>query len=174
MLIQKNNMKIRKAETEDSATLCKWWNNGRVMAHAGFPGGLDTDEKKVAELIKQNSEQNRILILEYEDRPIGEMNYRTVQDGIAEIGIKICDSNMQNRGLGTGFLKMLIGYLFNIMKYKKIILDTNLKNTRAQRVYEKLGFNRIRTRIDSWKDHSGNLQSAVDYELTPDLYDPDC
>jgi len=45
-------------------------------------------------------------------------------------------------------------------------LDTNLKNTRAQHVYEKLGFRKVRTRINAWKDQLGELQSAVDYELT--------
>lgn len=34
---------------------------------------------------------------------------------------------------------MLIEELFS-MGYEKIILETNLKNTRAQHVYERLGF----------------------------------
>ena len=62
---------------------------------------------------------------------------------------------------------MLIGYLFDHEGYEKIILDTNVKNTRAQHVYEKLGFKKVRTRIDAWKDQHGELQSSIDYELTP-------
>ena len=52
--------------------------------------------------------------------------------------------------------------------YKKIILDTNLKNERAQHVYEMLGFRRLRVNIDSWEDQLGVMQSSVDYELTPE------
>ena len=40
-----------------------------------------------------------------------------------------------------------------------------LTNTRAQHVYELLGFRKIRTNIDSWKDQFGRLQSSVDYAL---------
>lgn len=170
MLIEKENLKIRSATLDDSAILCKWWNDGKVMAHAGFPNGLHTDEKKIAELIKQDNDYNRRLILEYNNKPIGEMNYRTIKEKVAEIGIKICDFRMHNKGLGTKYLKMLIEYLFNNMGYKKIILDTNLNNTIAQHVYEKLGFKKIGVRKDAFKDQLGNLQSAVDYELTLDLY----
>ena len=49
--------------------------------------------------------------------------------------------------------------------YSKIVLDTNLKNTRAQHVYESLGFRKVRTNIDAWTDQTGRPQSSVDYEL---------
>ena len=49
--------------------------------------------------------------------------------------------------------------------YKKIIFDTNLTNTRAQHVYEKLGFKKIGIKNNSWKNQLGELQSSVDYKL---------
>jgi ribosomal protein S18 acetylase RimI-like enzyme len=52
---------------------------------------------------------------------------------------------------------------------KKIVLDTNLKNTRAQHVYEKLGFRKMRVNVDSWQDQLGQWQSTVDYELVREL-----
>ena len=51
------------------------------------------------------------------------------------------------------------------MGYKKIILDTNLKNTRAQHVYEMLGFKKIRINKDSWTNQIGELQLSFEYEL---------
>ena len=101
---------------------------------------------------------------EESDRLIGECNYRNVADGVTEIGIKICETDCQNRGVGRKVLSMLIGWLFR-NGYSKIVLDTNLTNTRAQHVYESLGFRKVRTNIDSWKDQLGQLQSSVDYEL---------
>ena len=59
---------------------------------------------------------------------------------------------------------MLIRELFSL-GYGKIILDTNLKNTRAQHVYELLGFKRVRINENSWTDQVGEIQSSVDYEL---------
>ena len=96
--------------------------------------------------------------------PVGECNYRQTEDGVAEIGIKICETDCQNRGVSRKILSLLIGWLFR-NGYSKIVLDTNLKNTRAQHVYESLGFRKVRTNIDAWKDQVGQLQSSVDYEL---------
>lgn len=59
---------------------------------------------------------------------------------------------------------MFIDELFN-MGFKKIILDTNLKNTRAQHIYELLGFKKVRVNENSWTDQLGELQTSVDYEL---------
>lgn len=98
--------------------------------------------------------------------PVGECNYRQTEEGVAEIGIKICETDCQNRGAGRKLLSMLIGWLFQ-NGYSKIILDTNVKNTRAQHVYESLGFRKVRTNVDAWKDQLGQLQSSIDYELTP-------
>ena len=157
---------IRNAEKADCAQLASWWNDGIVMAHAGFPMGLGTNENKIWESIQTDSDDTRRrLILEYENKPIGEMSYRNKGNGIAEIGIKICEKKQQEKGIGRKALSLLISTLFQ-MGYTKIILDTNLTNTRAQHVYELLGFRKTGVRIDSWRDQLGNLQSAVDYELT--------
>lgn len=60
---------------------------------------------------------------------------------------------------------MLIHALFKEYGYRKIILDTNLNNLRAQHVYEKLGFQKLRVNAAAWRNQLGELQSSVDYEL---------
>lgn len=160
------NITIRNAEKADCALLAAWWNDGKVMAHAGFPMGLHTTKEKIAEsLLTDSDDTRRRLILEYENTPIGEMSFRNQGNGVAEIGVKICVFSCQEKGIGRKALSLLIESLFD-MGYAKIVLDTNLKNTRAQHVYELLGFQKTGVRIDSWRDQLGNLQSAVDYELT--------
>lgn len=89
---------------------------------------------------------------------------------MCEIGIKICDTDMQNKGLGKVILSIFIDGLFNELGYKKIVLNTNLNNKRAQHVYEQLGFQKIRINLGSWKDQLGDLQSSVDYELKKQNY----
>lgn len=160
------DLRIRNATVKDTALLCKWWNDGKIMAHAGFPDGLSiTEERVVSELSGDDDLKHRRLIIELDDLPIGEMNYRNKGNGTAEIGIKICDFKKQDKGLGTKLLSMLTDSLFNDFGYQKIILDTNTDNLRAQHVYEKLGFRKIRTNINSWKNQLGQLQSSIDYEL---------
>ena len=157
--IQHENLTIRQAVVADAKQLTAWWNDGAVMAHAGFPNGLGTTEEEVI-----GGLGNGRMVIEESDRLIGECIYLNVADGVAEIGIKICETDCQNRGVGRKVLSMLIGWLFR-NGYSKIVLDTNLTNTRAQHVYESLGFCKVKTNIDSWKDQLGRLQSSVDYEL---------
>lgn len=157
--IQYENLTLRQAEAADAKQLAAWWNDGAVMAHAGFPNGLGTTEEEVIEGLDSGR-----MIIEESDRLIGECNYRNLVDGVAEIGIKICETDCQNRGVGRKVLSMMIGWLFS-NGYSKIVLDTNLTNTRAQHVYESLGFQKVQTNIDSWKDQLGRFQSSVDYEL---------
>lgn len=164
MYLKKDNLVLRHATVNDVQILCDWWSDGKVMAHAGFPNGVHTDANKLMDKIKNETDFSRRLIIEIDSKRIGEMSYG-IEDGVAEIGIKICDFSYQEKGYGTEVLKMLIKYLFNEMKVEKIILDTNLNNTRAQHVYEKIGFRKIAIRTNSWKNQLGVLQSSVDYEL---------
>ncbi len=170
MRIENGDLCIRNAESADCAQLAALWNDGAVMAHAGFPNGLGTTSEAVAAQIASDTDDTRRrLIIEYRGVAIGEMSYRNQGDHVAEIGIKICDTVYQEKGLGRVLLSMLIGRLFSL-GYRKIVLDTNLKNTRAQHVYELLGFRKLRVNQDSWTDQLGRKQSAVDYELTPETF----
>ena len=166
MKLEYDGILLRNAEEADAAQLAAWWNDGAVMAHAGFPLGLGTTPEKIAaQLATDSDDARRRLILAFQNKPIGEMSFHILQDGSAEIGIKICDAAFQERSIGRKALSMLIGELFR-RGCQKIILDTNLNNTRAQHVYELLGFQKTGVRYDAWTDQLGRLQSAVDYELT--------
>ena len=173
MNIKHHKIVIRNALPQDAAQLCKWWNDGDVMAHAGFPMGLGiSEEKVVAQIEAETDDTTRRHLILYSNVPIGEMNYRQISVDECEIGIKICEKSMQDRGLGRIILSLFIDALFHQRGYKKIMLDTNLNNKRAQHVYEKLGFQKIRVNMDSWTDQLGRKQSSVDYELTEENFVP--
>ncbi len=165
MLISESDLIIRSATVKDGKILCQWWNDGKIMEHAGFPHGLDTTIEKVQLDIERYNDENQVLIIEYRNNPIGEMSYRTISDKVAEIGIKICDLSKHEKGLGTRLIRMLIEELFFSNDYTKIVLDTNLNNKRAQHVYEKIGFKKAKTNLNSWKNQLGEFQSSIDYEL---------
>ena len=90
---------------------------------------------------------SQIPICIYYDSDVINYHSRLILDG--------CISNNCNNTLDT----TLIG-----------ILDTNLKNERAQYVYEKLGFKKKRINVDSWKNQIGELQSSVDYAISKEEY----
>jgi RimJ/RimL family protein N-acetyltransferase len=160
MQLKKENLLIRYATKKDAEVLLNWWNNGKIMAHAGFPNGINTTVEKIEEQISEETDETtRRFIIEIDNKPSGEMNYRNKGDSIAEIGIKICIFENQEKGYGTKLIKMFIKYLFEQLKYRKIILDTKLKNKRAQHVYEKIGF--TKTEMD---------ENAIYYELRKEEY----
>lgn len=182
MKLEQGKLCIKNAEKEDCKQLVSWWNDGAVMAHAGFPNGLGTSEEKVQKQIAADSDDTRRrLIIWYDGKRIGEMSYANLGDNLeeigenaienrtADIGIKICNPAFQEKGLGKIVLSMLIRELFS-SGYTKIVLDTNLKNKRAQHVYERLGFQKVDVRIDAWTDQVGEKQSVVDYELTKEYF----
>lgn len=155
---------IRNALDTDAAQLATWWNDGSVMAHAGFPNGVNTNEERIKEQIKNYTDAHRVLMIEYKGKDIGEMNYEFSDGNRCEIGIKICNDSYQEKGLGRVILTLFIEELFK-MGAKTIFLTTNLNNKRAQHVYEKLGFKKIRIEHDSWANQLGEKQSIVNYEL---------
>ncbi len=166
MHIQYKAITIRNAAAADAPQLAAWWNDGAVMVHAGFPRGLGTTPEEVAgKLARDSDDTTRRLMLLVEEKPIGEMDYHNRSRGTAEIDIKICDPSFQEKGIGRIALSLLIRWLFD-HGCTKIVLDTNLDNTRAQHVYELLGFQKRQVRYNSWRDQLGQLQSSVDYELT--------
>ena len=166
MQIKKDKILIRNATPRDAHILCSWWNDGTIMDHAGFPNGIDTTPEKIMSNIMMNTdERGRLCIIEFDSIPIGEINYRNLGDKTAEIGIKICDFSMHNKGIGTISLFIFVKSLFNDYGYNKIILDTNLVNKRAQHVYEKIGFIQTGIEFNSWRNQLGELQSKICYEL---------
>lgn len=104
MRLQDRSLVIREAAAEDAKLLWRWWNDGKVMEHAGFPRGLGISEEEVVELLTDGDPNQHRLILEVDSRPVGEMNYRDLGDGTAQIGIKICDfSSSRAKATAPGF-----------------------------------------------------------------------
>ena len=100
MEISNEDLTIQSAAPDDAALLCRWWNDGEVMAHAGFPDGLHASEAKVREeLIAVAGGPLYQLIIEAGSTPAGEMHYRDQGGGVAENGVKICDAMQRGERL---------------------------------------------------------------------------
>ena len=167
MYLHQNELTIRDALPADTPLLCRWWNDGKVMEHAGFPQGLGTSVEKITHQLLEPNDPTHRLIIEAEGLLIGEMNWRREESDHAEIGIKICESNRQEKGFGSRLIAMLCRDLFANRGIARITLDTMLENQRAQHVYEKLGFVKTGVRENCWRDQTGRLRTAVDYQLLP-------
>lgn len=157
---------IRNATEADSVLLSVWWNDGRIMAHAGFTRGTGETPRQIAAKLSDNKDgECRRFIIEYRGIPIGETSYCNVGNQTAEIGIDICNETMREHGLGRMILSMLFTELFDKWGFERIVLDTNAENKRAQHVYELLGFRQVRVRPNAFPNDQGIWQTAIDYAL---------
>ena len=65
MYIKKNDFVIRSAELKDAKQLNAWWNDGKVMEHAGFPNGLGQSLEETTEEIRAyEGKLSQLCILE--------------------------------------------------------------------------------------------------------------
>lgn len=166
-----DKLSFRAARPEDAEVLCAWWNDGNVMAHAGFPRGLGTTAQAVRKKILAESDECLCrYLIEYDGAPVGEMSMRNLGGRTCEIGIKLCRAEYQNRGLGKVVLSRLIRFLLDGRGFERIVLETTPENLRARHVYERLGFCELRVNEGSWVDQDGNPRSSVEYELTRETF----
>ena len=98
MNIHYHDICIRDAEPKDCAQLAAWWNDGAVMAHAGFPKGLGITAAQVEQQIAADTDTTRRrLMIDYQGTSIGEMCFYVSEYTNYEIGIKICEPSFQEK-----------------------------------------------------------------------------
>lgn len=179
MRLTDSELLLRRAGEGDAKVLNAWWNDGAVMAHAGFPDGLNQPLEETRRLVRAYaaSADRGLWIILCRGTPIGESSWQLVDSTTACCGWKICEADYQNRGLGPRVIRMTLSWLFSEEGLRarhpitSVIWDTNLSNTRAQRVYEqKIGAERLGVRENSWQDQRGKRQSAVDYRVTREWF----
>lgn len=179
MRIAKDNITIRSAERRDAKTLNSWWNDGRVMAHAGFPNGLGESMEETLENIDRNRDNTcQLCIIEIDGIPVGELSYRVrSEEATAYPGWKICEEDYQNKGYGPKIIIMLFDFLFtdaainSLHELKRIVWDTMSDNTRAQHVYEhKIGATKTKTVENAWQDQTEIWRTAVYYEISREAF----
>lgn len=160
---------LRTAGKNDAPMLQRWYRNGEVMKHAGFPDGLEESVDQLEESIeKSNASDKRgyFIIMNETLESIGECSYDDlVRSESVWVGIKICEPQKQGHGYGYDALCALIGYLFEAFYLKKININTLVENTRAQSLYKKIGFVPLFIDRDCWTDPRGVKRSAVNMEL---------
>lgn len=90
MKIEHNEICLRDVTAADCKQLGKWWNDGSIMAHAGFPNGLGTTAGKIWEKTKNDSDttRRRLMIL-YKGS-----SYR--RDGVFQPGRRYSRNRYQN------------------------------------------------------------------------------
>ena len=111
-----------------------------------FIGGIHepcdyTEAKEISWVNAKLSDNSPVfsMLEQSTGRFIGNIEFTSIQDGKAELGIAITAA-MQDKGFGTEAIRELLCYGARRYGLKKVVLRARPWNPRALRVYEKCGF----------------------------------
>jgi len=106
-----------------------------------------------------------------DDRAIGFISIKGIdeKETCAEVGIAIMEREYRRHGYGTEALKQVLDYAFNKLSLSLLSLTVFLSNQTAIRVYEKVGFRKVKILKDSWLLPTGEYTDMWLMELSRDL-----
>lgn len=141
--------KLRELRKEDIPKINKWRNDIELINYLGAPFrylNLDVDYRWYDNYMKSRNETIRCAIVETEDEDnalgIVSLTNCNFINRSAEFHIMIGDT--EDRGKGSGYFATteIVNHGFNNMNLNRIELGVLESNTRAIRLYEKVGFKR--------------------------------
>ncbi|WP_338752718.1 GNAT family N-acetyltransferase [Bacillus sp. FJAT-52991] len=169
MLFQNGNLKVRKLKEKDKYFLVKWLSDLTVLEfYEGRDNPFDLD--KVNEVFYVSKDDTVKCIVEYEDNEIGYIQYYQLDDetkkeygylddNIYGIDQFIGEVKYWNKGFGTLLVTSMVKYLIEHKQADRVVMDPQMKNTRALKCYKKCGFKKIRT-LPKHELHEGEYQDC--------------
>ncbi len=132
---------------DDAEQYCVWLNDLEVartltLAHMNITLGAEREA-----LERLSREHNYAIVLDGSDELIGncgliDVNHR---DRACEIGIFVGNKDYWGQGYGPEAMELLIGYAFDYLNMRTILLRVYSYNERAIAAYRKIGFREIGT-----------------------------
>jgi [ribosomal protein S5]-alanine N-acetyltransferase len=171
---------LRAIERDDLDHLWRWYNDAEVMYWWGEPyRTMSRDELASrygsAGLGGASGNAHWLLITTRDEagqgEPIGRIGYVDLdrRNRHAEIAIQIGERAYWSRGYGSDAVLAFLGYLFHELNLHKVWLRTEAHNIRAQRAYEKCGF-----QCDGvFREHvflGGQYHDSIVMSITEDEY----
>ena len=163
IICKDNEIIIRNLEntSDDMNCILKWLNNKNVSDYYGDSRKYTLEEIQNKYVKKIESNFETPCIIEYNNKPIGYIQYYIVDceeyEIPKEVFEKIIESNekamaldlfigedeYRDKGLGTRTIKLLINEIFNDKSVNAILIDPKTSNKRAIECYRKCGFKDI-------------------------------
>ena len=177
-LITDGKIRLRELEESDKPILLKWLTDERILNFwEGKSAVFDMDRINAQYYCEEEVEVIRAII-EFEGQSIGyvhmynldktlmeEYEYSITDKVVYGIDQFIGEPEFWNRGIGTGFMKLVLKYLTNEKNADIVILDPHADNPRAIRCYEKVGFKKIKD-LPKHEMHDGEMVDCVLMEFT--------
>jgi RimJ/RimL family protein N-acetyltransferase len=144
MILKGEKVVLRPIKMSDAPRFVKWFNDPKVNRFLDKRNmTLKEEQKFIRERnTKKISDQVHFCIDTQEGVHIGAIDLRHVTKfhRRAELGVMIGDMNYWSKGYGTSAINVLLTYAFGKLKLHRVYLGVYSYNTRAIKLYEKLGF----------------------------------
>ena len=154
-ILQGDRLRLRPLASTDLRRCVKWFSDPQIIHFLGrnSPVTLPEEERWFRDYERRTDEQ--IFAIEAEGLHIGNIGLHKI-DRVhrkSEVGIVIGEPTFWSKGYGTEAMRTALLYAFGPLSLNKVSLDVLEYNTRAIRIYERLGFNREGVhREDIYKD----------------------
>ncbi|MBD8069822.1 GNAT family N-acetyltransferase [Bacillus sp. PS06] len=176
MLFQNDRLKVRKLEEQDKSLLVKWLSDPAVLE---FYEGRDNpfDLEKVNRVFYHSEDNEVRCIIEFDQKAIGYIQYYPLDEqSKKEYGFSneiiygidqfIGEVEYWNKGIGTLLITSMITFLLTDKKTDRIVMDPQIRNTRALKCYEKCGFKKVKI-LPKHELHEGKYQDCwlIEYQM---------
>ena len=153
MIIKGKNVSLRAIELEDADMLRQMMNDSEVesmMWGYSFPVSKHNQIAWINSL--ENDKSTFRAIIDVDGLGIGTIILSDIDmnNGNAEIHIKLADVNMRGKGYGTDAVKALIVYAFNELRLNCVCCRVHADNMASQKMFLKCGFKQegvLRSRV---------------------------
>lgn len=114
---------------------------------------------------------NKYYAVTYSEEMIGFLGMKNINPitKSSTLGF-VLNPSVINMGFGTVVLKKFMKFYFNDKKMKKMDLFVAGYNTRARKVYEKIGFKEIKKRLDLYPNGNNIDETSPEYENISDEF----
>ncbi len=165
VFLEGKRVKLCPLRDEDVAQYQRWFNDQEVIQYMlSYAPMTLQHERDFIENVQQSSLEKQMIVairLKDSDELIGNLGYHGIdhRQQRAEVGIVIGEKRFWNKGYGTEAMRLWLEYGFNMLNFRKVILEVFEQNLRAQAAYKKLGFCEVgrlrehRLINGEWKDN---------------------
>ena len=173
-MIYGQNIHLRGLELDDAEELMKYWNNQEIrqFLHAYTPNSLPEEQEWIRSTWTRRKEGKSYvfgIIVTSEDLYIGNIEV-SIQNNISRrgtLGIAIFNPSYWDKGYGTEAVNLILGYGFATLNLHSIELEVFANNLRAQRCYEKVGFQSVGKRREAVFSNGQYIDSLL-LDITSD------
>jgi RimJ/RimL family protein N-acetyltransferase len=159
---------------DDFEQYTEWMNDLEITSNLGTSSSVLALHSEKEFLDKLSRSHNYAIIDKETDTLIGNCGFHKVnhEERNAEIGIFIGNKNFWNKGYGSEAMKLLMGYGFNYLNLRNIMLKVFSFNERGIAAYKKCGFKEIGRRRNSLsmngKEYDDVYMDVLDNEKKQD------